>query len=118
MIATCAGLGIRGTFEGLKSLQIKETDRLRAMKNELEKLGVKVRITAGSSGNSTLELDSRRTPLHPGKVVETYGDHRMAMAFAPLVLKTGDLKIRNPEVVIKSYPDYWDHLRQCSFILQ
>ncbi len=115
VIATCAGIGIRGTFEGMKSLHIKETDRLRAMKNELEKLGVTVRTYSGSSGNSSLELDSRRAPLHPDKVVETYGDHRMAMAFAPLVLKTGSLKIRNPEVVLKSYPDYWEHLRQSGF---
>lgn len=115
VIATCAGLGIRGRFEGLASLHIKETDRLRAMKHELEKLGVKVKLTGTGNQATALEIEpSKPVALLPGNV-ETYGDHRMAMAFAPLCLVAGSMKIRNPDVVGKSYPDFWDHLTSTGF---
>jgi 3-phosphoshikimate 1-carboxyvinyltransferase len=117
VISTCAGLGIRGRFEGLNSLLIKETNRLRAMKLELEKLGIIVRSPDQMSGMPVLDLEpGRHTPV-AGITFETYGDHRMAMALAPLALKIKSLRIRNPEVVIKSYPDFWNHLENSGFLI-
>ena len=117
VIATCAGLGIRGRFEGLKSLQIKETDRLRAMKNEISKLGIAIELINEGDGNTAMEIKSSKGSFPPGLTFETYGDHRMAMAMAPLVLKTGTLKIMNPDVVVKSYPNYWKDLTSAGFDL-
>ena len=97
---TCLGLNIPCYLTGLHTLKIKETDRLMALKIEIEKFGGQVALT-----DETLKL----TPvsrLKSGVLVETYDDHRMAMAFAPLALKT-ELEIFEPEVVSKSYPTFW-----------
>ncbi|PIE47943.1 MAG: 3-phosphoshikimate 1-carboxyvinyltransferase [Flavobacteriales bacterium] len=99
---TCLGLGIHAYLSGLHTLTIKETDRLQALKNEMEKLGADTNITA-----NTLVLKSHDT-LNAKVRVQTYGDHRMAMAFAPLALKT-PVFIENPEVVSKSYPEFWNN---------
>ena len=98
---TCLGLGIGATLTGLHTLKIKETDRLQALKNEMEKLGAAVTITEDS-----LEL-AAVPQLGSGVSISTYNDHRMAMAFAPLLLKT-DFEIADKEVVSKSYPNFWD----------
>jgi 3-phosphoshikimate 1-carboxyvinyltransferase len=118
VISTCAGMGIRGRFEGLKSLQIKETDRVRALKNEIGKLGIAAEISTQGDSNLTLEIKSPKSALPGGLTFETYGDHRMAMALAPLVLKTGSLKILNPDVVVKSYPGFWEDLQSLGFEIQ
>ncbi len=97
---TCLGLGISCGLKGLETLKIKETDRLTALKNELKKTGTKVRITDSSIHISPPER------LIPGIEIETYNDHRMAMAFAPLSVLI-PISIRHPEVVSKSYPDFW-----------
>jgi len=97
---TCLGLGIDCYLTGLYTLKIKETDRLQALKNELEKLGGKVAIDKDS-----LRLLST-TQLNPNCLIKTYEDHRMAMAFAPLSVKV-PLEIENPQVVSKSYPSFW-----------
>lgn len=97
---TCFGLGLGCELSGLHTLKIKETDRLVALKTELEKLGAEVRITDASL---TLKPASAITP---NVTVETYNDHRMAMAFAPLAFRT-DLEINNAEVVSKSFPNFW-----------
>ena len=97
---TCLGLNIRCYLTGLHTLKIKETDRLVALKNEIEKFGGKVEIT-----DETLRLNSV-AELNSGVAVETYDDHRMAMAFAPLALRT-ELEICESEVVSKSYPTFW-----------
>ena len=89
-------------------MKIKETDRLLALKNELEKFGAKVSIT-----ENTLKLDPAINNQNPPEI-HTYNDHRMAMAFAPLALKT-PLSIMEAEVVSKSYPDFWDDLMQIGF---
>ncbi len=102
---TCFGLGIGCKLTGLHTLKIKETDRLSALKVELEKLGAKIQIDEDSL---TLEIASK---IHSNKTIETYQDHRMAMAFAPLSLKT-NLTINNAEVVSKSYPAFWVHLQK------
>ncbi|NNK87350.1 MAG: 3-phosphoshikimate 1-carboxyvinyltransferase [Flavobacteriaceae bacterium] len=100
---TCLGLGLDCYLEGLHTLKIKETDRLEALKVEIEKFGGKVDLT-----NRSLELQSPQE-ISGGATVATYNDHRMAMAFAPLALKT-DLTIEDAEVVSKSYPDFWTDL--------
>lgn len=97
---TCFGLGIPCELTGLHTLKIKETDRLLALKQELEKLGAEIEVT-----DQSLKLYSA-TVVNSGVTIATYDDHRMAMAFAPLVLKTG-LRIADAEVVTKSYTDFW-----------
>ncbi len=96
---TCVGLGISCTITGLHTLKIKETDRLVALKNELQKLGAAIKITDDS-------IQIKPKELKANQFIETYDDHRMAMAFAPLALKT-PIIIKNPSVVDKSYPDFW-----------
>lgn len=120
VITTCAALGIRGRFEGLKSLKLKETDRLIALQNEYEKLGMEVEVAEMKDMLHVLELipAKRREPLFPGiPVIETYGDHRMAMTFAPMALKYGSIRILNPDVVTKSYPAFWENLECLGFEL-
>lgn len=101
----CAAKGIPGHFTGLESLRIKETDRIMALQNELQKIGANL-----------VEEDSENWNLIPSKSLpasasfDTYKDHRMAMAFAPLVTLM-DVTIENPGVVKKSYPNYWNDLK-------
>ncbi|SNZ00853.1 3-phosphoshikimate 1-carboxyvinyltransferase [Flagellimonas pacifica] len=108
---TCLGLGMGCYLTGLHTLPIKETDRLGAMKTELEKLGAKV------------DIDSESLTLQPTKEIlsgisiDTYNDHRMAMAFGPLALKT-DFFVNDAEVVSKSYPDFWSDLKTLGFSVQ
>lgn len=100
---TSFGLGISCGLTGLHTLKIKETDRLQALKNELQKFGAKVRITEDSLHLKSQKVrDKRQEPIK----IATYDDHRMAMAFAPLSLKT-PLLIEDLKVVEKSYPDFW-----------
>ncbi len=103
IVVTCLGLNISCNLKGLHTLKIKETDRLQALKTELEKFGAKVKITSDS-----LQLLPAEK-LVENVQVETYQDHRMAMAFAPLAVKI-PLSIKNPEVVKKSFPDFWKAL--------
>ena len=115
VIATCAGIGIRGRFEGVHSLQIKETDRLRAMKNEIEKLGIVVTFSREGDLITALEINPSKTTFSGRLTFETYGDHRTAMTLAPLAMKALSLNILNPDVVVKSYPRFWDHLSMVGF---
>lgn len=109
IIVTCLGLGVDCKLNGLHTLKIKETDRLIALKNEIEKFNVdKVEITENSI---TLENNSN---LKHQVIIETYNDHRMAMSFAPLSLKV-PIKINNPEVVTKSYINFWNDLESLGF---
>lgn len=105
---TCLGLGIGCHLTGLHTLPIKETDRLLAMKVELEKLGGVVSI---SEESLTLKAKNR---LIENVSIDTYNDHRMAMAFAPIALKT-PIQINDAEVVSKSYPDFWKDLKIIGF---
>ena len=115
VIATCAGIGIRGRFEGVQRLQIKETDRMRAMKNALEKLGIQVAFFGEGDLITAIEIKPTKLVFPVGLAFETYGDHRMAMALAPFAFKTGTLKILNPDVVVKSYPQHWKDLQMVGF---
>ena len=109
IIVTCLGLGVDCRLDGLHTLKIKETDRLIALKNEIEKFNVdKVEITENSI---TLENNSN---LKHEVVIDTYNDHRMAMSFAPLSLLV-PIKISNPEVVTKSYVNFWNDLESLGF---
>ena len=105
---SCAALGVACSLTGLHTLKIKETDRLVALQRELEKFGAKVHITADS-----LHLQPPTT-LTADVAVATYNDHRMALAFAPLALKT-TLQINDALVVNKSYPSYWEDLKKLGF---
>lgn len=98
---TCFGLGIGCYLTGLHTLKIKETDRLVALKNELEKLGGEVIIT-----DETLLLKPS-IKINENVSIATYDDHRMAMAFAPLAVKVA-IEIQDPGVVSKSYPTFWE----------
>ena len=109
IIITCLGLGVDCTLNGLHTLKIKETDRLIALKNEIEKFNVdKVEITKNSI---TLENNS---DLKHEVIIETYNDHRMAMSFAPLSLLV-PIIINDPEVVSKSYVNFWKDLESLGF---
>ena len=113
-VVTCVLLNIPFRFTGLQSLKIKETDRIEALKTELRKLG----YLLTDSNDSILEWNGERCEPEADPIIATYEDHRMAMAFAPaaLVLPKG-LKVADPEVVTKSYPDYWEDLRKAGFAL-
>ncbi len=118
---TCFGLGIGCHLTGLHTLKIKETDRLEALKTELSKLGANISVTNDSltlEPNSLFETNNY-PPLEgcPSGGVATYQDHRMAMAFAPLALKTS-LIIEDAEVVSKSYPTFWEDLKSIGFKLK
>lgn len=97
---TCVGLGIKCELFGLHTLKIKETDRLLALHTEFKKLGVTSCIT-----DNSIAIEPA-TIINPRTEIDTYNDHRMALAFAPLMLKT-DIIINNSEVVSKSYPNFW-----------
>ena len=109
MVVTCFGLGVSCYLYGLQTLNIKETKRLIALKNELTKLGANLDIT-----ESSLKLYKTRE-IKKNITINTYQDHRMAMSFAPLSIKV-PIFIENPNVVIKSYPKFWDDLKKAGFI--
>jgi 3-phosphoshikimate 1-carboxyvinyltransferase len=106
----CAAKNIRLEMRGLESLRIKETDRIQALQNELHKFGHTLR----SSDSETFILEPGTHAAHNQIVVETYEDHRMAMAFAPFGLIT-PIRIVDPEVVEKSYPRFWEDLVLAGF---
>jgi len=105
---TCFGLGVACSLSGLHTLKIKETDRLVALENELTKLGASISVT-----DKSLELKPTQE-IQPNVSIETYKDHRMAMAFAPLALKV-PIHILEADVVTKSYRDFWKDLQQIGF---
>ncbi|NQV01023.1 MAG: hypothetical protein HQ542_00110, partial [Bacteroidia bacterium] len=146
LIVTCAALGIPAYFTGLDHLKIKESDRVKALGRELNRLGISIRHHChnensgypGDEAAASLSLQESRVnrrrssgvietvkdkPLehlssdHSQMLVQTYGDHRIAMAFAPLALKTGTICIADPSVVAKSYPGFWAELKRTGFII-
>lgn len=115
LAVTCCLLAIPFRFEGLQSLRIKETDRLSALQMELSKLGFITDIPDdGTFAWHGAQFD-------PGEIIEpieTYQDHRMAMAFAPAALFFPGLQINDAQVVSKSYPQFWNHLRAAGFSIE
>lgn len=110
-VVTCALLRIPFRFTGLQSLKIKETDRIEALKAEMKKLGYVLHDEA----DSVLYWDGEHCTPEAAPVIKTYEDHRMAMAFAPAAICFPHLRIAEPHVVSKSYPSYWDDLKQAGF---
>ena len=112
IIVSCLGLGITCDLSGLHTLKIKETDRLQALKNELEKFGAEIEIT-----DETIQLKNKVSFSSNIVEIATYQDHRMAMAFTPLAFKQ-KIKIKEAEVVSKSYPNFWNDMKQIGIISQ
>lgn len=110
LMVTCLGLGITGRFEGLQTLSLKETDRIKAMAQELSKCGAEVR-----TGEDFLEILAVNKISENSPVIATYSDHRMAMAFAPLSAIIPGIVIKEEQVVNKSYPAFWQHLISLGF---
>ena len=113
-VVTCCLMGIPFRFSGLQSLRIKETDRITALQQELHKIGYVIKDEA----DSILSWNGERCPAEEHPVIATYDDHRMALAFAPAILRLPSLAIAHPEVVSKSYPTYWRHLAAAGFSLR
>lgn len=114
IVVTSCMLGVPFHITGLSTLKIKETDRLEALRAEMLKLGVVLTIER----DSELIWDGTRRPIYEFPVIDTYEDHRMAMAFAPVSIFIPGIVINNIEVVSKSYPDYWRHLQDAGFKFQ
>lgn len=110
VIVCCAALGHDATFTGLETLKIKETDRVRALQNELAKMGVKL-----IEKNMTYKLDCSGRFIPDEINIRTYEDHRMAMAFAPLALIIKKVVVEDRSVVNKSYPHFWEDLEKAGF---
>ncbi|NCB25277.1 MAG: 3-phosphoshikimate 1-carboxyvinyltransferase [Bacteroidia bacterium] len=112
--ATCCFKGIPFLFSGIQSLKIKETDRVQALINELKKLGFVLKETE----IGMLEWEGDRCTPEKEPAIDTYDDHRMAMSFAPGAMVFHTLNINNPEVVTKSYPNFWDDLKRAGFHIE
>ena len=114
-VVTLAAKGIPARLTGLRSLRIKETDRINALIAELDACGLK----ANENENCVLELPMQKMNINSVMpFIHTWHDHRMAMAFAPLCLTGQPLQIENPDVVQKSYPTFWNHLRDAGFSIE
>ncbi|RVU02578.1 3-phosphoshikimate 1-carboxyvinyltransferase [Mucilaginibacter limnophilus] len=110
VIVVCAALGHEATFTGLETLKIKETDRVKALQTELAKIGVKL-IEKGQ----VYKLDCSQKFIPEQLFINTYEDHRMAMAFAPLALVVPQIEFEEAAVVEKSYPAFWSDLESVGF---
>ena len=113
-VVTCAALDMPFHFKGLSTLKIKETDRISALKNEMLKLGYVIH----DANDSELYWDGERCEPNLEAGIDTYEDHRMALAFAPFALKQPGLIINNPQVVTKSYPNFWEDLKHVGFNIE
>jgi 3-phosphoshikimate 1-carboxyvinyltransferase len=113
-IATCCFLDIRFVFSGLQSLKIKETDRINAMITEMRKLG----FVLQEQKDSILSWSGERCDAEANPVIDTYNDHRMAMALAPASIIYKSVLVNNPEVVSKSYPNFWNDLKSVGFEIE
>ena len=112
VMAACAALGVEGRFSGIEHLRIKESDRIRSMQQELGKIGTTIEQTG-----DTYRLTPGQQPQAGALVFSSHGDHRMAMSLAPLAMKFGTVAVKDPDVVRKSYPDYWDELEKTGLFL-
>ena len=110
-VVCCLMLGVPFHFRGLSTLKIKETDRIEALKKEARKLG----FVLHDKNDSELYWDGERCEPVEDAAIDTYEDHRMALAFAPAAFRTDQLHINNPQVVTKSYPCYWEDIKAAGF---
>jgi 3-phosphoshikimate 1-carboxyvinyltransferase len=113
VIVVCAVLGHDASFTGLETLKIKETDRVKALQNELAKIGVEL-IEKGQ----VYKLNCAKRSIPEKVFINTYDDHRMAMAFAPLALIVPEVEIEDFKVVEKSYPGFWKDLETAGFAIK
>lgn len=111
LVVTCLLMQIPFHFTGLQSLKIKETDRIHALISESRKLGFLLK----QANDCELIWDGARCAPHTETGIDTYEDHRMAMAFAPAALRFPEIRINHPQVVSKSYPQFWNSLTQVGF---
>lgn len=112
--ATCCFMNKPFLFSGIQSLKIKETDRVAALINELKKFG----YLLSENGIGMLEWNGERCLPEKELVIDTYDDHRMAMSLAPGAIVFNQVVINNPNVVFKSYPEFWDNLKQAGFTVE
>jgi len=112
LAVTLCALGIPFRFTGTRTLRVKETDRIAALETELRKFGY---VLNSHAKGEWLEWDGARCKAEADPLVQTYHDHRMAMAFAPLAIAAKRIKIEDPGVVSKSYPAYWSDLEKAGF---
>ncbi len=105
--------GIPFKMHGTQSLRIKETDRIAALQSELQKFGADLKYQDG-----ILSWDGKLTEAATYARIETYHDHRMALAFAPAALSMPGIEIDDPEVVVKSYPAFWEDLKTAGFSVE
>ena len=112
-VVTCLAKDIPFHFKGLATLKIKETDRINALKREARKLGY---VITDRNDSELLWNGERCEPT--GEAIDTYEDHRMALAFAPFAMKLPGLAINNPQVVSKSYPKFWEDLKDVGFVVE
>lgn len=110
---TCCMLDIPFHFTGLHTLKIKETDRIQALKTEMRKLG----FVLEDRNDSEIIWDGERCEPTDAPI-DTYKDHRMALAFAPVAMMRKSIRINDPRVVSKSYPHYWNDLNMAGFDIQ
>ena len=108
LVVTCAMLRRPFRFTGLRSLRIKETDRMAALYNELQKFGIELSIEGDEALSISRYPDN--APRYDGRPIATYDDHRMAMSFAPAAMVCPGVEIEHPEVVNKSYPRFWESI--------
>lgn len=113
-VVTSCALNRKFHFCGLRSLKIKETDRIAALITELKKLGYA--LTEPKDGE--LAWDGAKLLPQRDAAIDTYEDHRMALSFAPFSLTNGSINIRNPHVVSKSYPDFWNDITKAGFAIE
>ena len=117
IVVTCCMKGVHFRISGLQTLRIKETDRIAALQKELLKYG----FVLTAEGDDVLQWNGEMSgqPVVPEHVsIDTYDDHRMAMAFAPIALVRGSVVINNPEVVSKSYPSFWEDMKSAGFNIE
>ena len=113
MACLCVAKNIPFHFSGLKTLKIKETDRIAALQNELAKFGIP--ITEPEHGELAWDGSVDMEQQEENPIIRTYHDHRMALAFAPMALAGYNMQIDDPMVVTKSYPGFWEDLKQVGF---
>lgn len=113
-VTCCCLMGVSFRFTGLQTLKIKETDRIEALRAEMLKLGFVIKDVDGKE----LVWNGERCAPDHSMGIDTYEDHRMALSFAPLSIKVGEIIVNNPYVVTKSYPHYWEDLKDAGFCIQ
>ncbi|MCF8235683.1 MAG: hypothetical protein K9G67_03475 [Bacteroidales bacterium] len=109
VVATCAGLGIGCKFKGVSRLRLKESDRLSALAQTFQSAGLHIKV----ENDDVFILEKGK--FRPVGVIVTFDDHRMAMSLAPLALISGKIELGNPDVVRKSYPAFWEELKNAGF---